>query len=340
MKASRSFFFIIFLFFNIGLVFPAAKNLNYMQAHLFRLSSEDKIEEWLIPLIRYAPSGHDQLNFNVMVSANPEVPDTIADLNSKDKSRTRARLDQSYGKPYDVGTKLSISTQISSFEQIISSNAGAVLIVHDPVFPFIEGIMFHDYTGTSLYHFKYKNLLLKPQVSYGLRRTLEKDLSVGDFVEKKIKIKFSDEPWRFYSEAGFLSQLSLDYCYLLFDLNAYPITQNRYNYWNSNLGIRSKNIVKNLDSFSLIRYLDLYFSYSPFYGGQYDVSRTVTLGTGFYFNSYLGTDIFLIDDYSWGILLKLNYNFVYLSLFTFKTAYDDYHNFESRQYGLNLKLSF
>ncbi|MGB0452635.1 MAG: hypothetical protein ACPGJV_02890 [Bacteriovoracaceae bacterium] len=312
-----------------------ARELNYIESRLFRLSGHERPNEWVIPFYRYHKRSFPQFKFNIFASTHPEVPDVIDDIDSKDQDRIQTRLDNSFGQPYDASAKVLIGYRYQNFSQTFASNAGTIAVVNDPVFPELQGMLFQDYTMTSSYIFNYgKKLTLIPRIIYGRRRVLDSSFTAAQLADKKPDTKIKNRPWKTFVELSFNSKYRMNYLDLVFELNSLPISANDFDYWDTNLGVKSKNLN---NYFGLdIKKLDAYLSYSPLYVGNYDVSRTIKGGVGLEFNDFFMIDIFFEDEFLLGTLAKLNTRFFTISLFTFERAYDDFHTQTSRQYGINL----
>ena len=332
---------VLFVVFILMLSFKIhARELNYIQAHLFRLSGTDRPEEWIIPFYRYYKHSLPNVKFSLLASGNKQVPDLVSDLDSKDKQKIQNRLDQSYGKPYDASAKVFLALRYEEFVQSFSANAGAVAIVNDPVFPALEGLLYQDYMAHTSYYYKFNNeLLLIPRVSYGERRVLDSSFTAVQLADKRPDTKLNVQAWKVVVEFSLQARYTFDYFDLFMQANSIPIIKNDYAYWDTNLGLKTKNLLSSPDS-DLFKVLDIYLMYSPIYGGNYDVSRTVKLGSGIVFNDNFALDIFLQDEYSLGGLAKLNFEYFELSVFTFERSYDDFHFQKSRQYGLNLVMKY
>jgi hypothetical protein len=333
MKYLRIVFLIIFA--------PAvcfARKTNFIESHLLRLSSQQNPTQWLLPFSQIkAPTPFES---NVMVSMEKDTYDLYKDIDSKNQQRIQERLQDSFGKPYDVSAKVNFGYRFKNFSQFISTNGGAVLLVTDPVFPELKGFLFQDYTASSSYLFKpHPRLILKPQLSYGIRKTLDEKYSVGDLVDKSLNVKFNKIPFIGFSELNLLGIFSLDqWGQILFQVNSFPIMQNDYDYWDTFLGYRTQNFLKN--SGWAVSELSFYGGYSPFYGGDYDVSRTYRLGAKMSFLDWISLDLFTMDNFYPASIMAFRFSYFILEMFTFERAYDDFERQKSRQYGLNLKATW
>lgn len=330
----------LFIVFVLGLTSWSAhsKKLNYIEAHLMRLSSQQNPSHWLLPFSQ--SKNLTTYETNIMFSMEKDTYSLYEDMQSKKQDKIQERLKESYGSPYDASAKVNFGFRYGSFSQFFSTNGGAVLLVTDPVFPELKGFLFHDYTATTTYLIKpTPRLVIKPQLSYGVRRSIDREYTVGDLVETSLNVKFDKAPYIGFMEVGFLSMYSLSqWGQLLFEANSVPVIKNEYDYWDTFLGYKTPNFLKNRDWF--LSEASFYGGYAPFYGGHYDVSRTYKLGTKLGLNDKVGLDLFTMDDFYPAAIVSLQYAFATLELMTFERAYDDFGYQKSRQYGFNLKAQW
>lgn len=315
-----------------------ARKLNYIEAHLLRLSSQQDPTHWLLPFKQVkAPKTFET---NIMLSMEKDTYSLYEDIQSKNQDKIQARLQESFGQPYDVSAKINFGYRYGKFTQFFSTNGGAALLATDPVFPELKGFLFHDYTATSSYIVRpLSRLMLKPQLSYGVRKTLDRKYSVGDLVDKSLDVKFNEAPYIGFVEFSVLGLFSLsEWGQILFEVNSLPILEQEYQYWDSFLGYKTPNLLKNKEW--LFTELAFYGGYSPFYGGEYDVSRTYKLGFKTTFTESLQIDLFTMDDFYPAGIVSWRFTYLTLEAFSFERAYDDFGNQKSRQYGVNLKVTW
>ncbi len=315
-----------------------ARRLNYIEAHNLRLSSQTHSPHWINPFVFNKNPGNFEVN--ALVSGQKDVLKLYNDIESKDEQKIIDRLEESFGKPYDLSAKISVGIKVGSFSQFFSTNGGAVLLVTDPIFPELKGFLFHDYTSTSAYIFRpTKALMLKPQVSIGFRRVLDKTLTTGDLVDKSLDVKFNKAPFIGFAEVNFLATYNtFGYGHLLGEISSLPMISNKYEYWETFLGYKTPNFAKKLNW--EFRELSLYGGYSPLYAGHYDVHRTFKTGIRFSPTKELSLDFFTMDEFYPGGLISYTFKHFEFAMFTFERAYDDHGEQKSRQYGLNLKFAW
>jgi hypothetical protein len=312
----------------------SAKRLNYIESHLMRLSSQENPTHWLLPFRQIEQAR--TLESNIMVSMEKDTYSLYEDIQSKKQDKIQERLEDSFGKPYDVSAKVNFGFRYQSFSQFFSTNGGAVLLVTDPVFPELKGFLFHDYAAGSAYLFcPHPRLIFKPQISYGVRKVLDEEYTVGDLVDKSLDVKFNEIPYIGFLEFNLLSIFTLNYGQLLFEVNSFPLMKNDYEYWDTFLGYKTPNFLIGKDW--LLSELSLFGGYAPFYAGHYDVSRTYKIGARTAISPTFDLDIFTMDDFYPAAIASFNFTYASLEFFTFERAYDDFGNQKSREYGINIK---
>lgn len=316
----------------------ARQNLNFIEAHQLRLSAHESAEEWMVPFHYHTKPGN--LDSFIFVSGKQEVLDLFNTLQSRDRDKITSLLNNSYGVPYDASAKVGFLYKFHEWSQHFSINGGAALIVNDPVFPELRGLIFQDYTGTTAYMLRSDNkkFSFKPRLVYGYRRLIFGQYTTGDLLNNSLNTKINKTTPHFFTEFSFQSAYQLPFFQLLAEGNSLPLTGANYNYWDTFLGARTLNLSKYLGR--SIKTLTFYGGYSPFYGGYYDASRTIKIGTQVAINEHFAFDFFSFDKFLPGARLSFSYDWFELSLHTFERAYDDYLKQISRQYGLNLKASF
>ena len=313
----------------------SAKQLNYIETHLLRLSSQQNPTHWLLPFRQLKKSTPFESNF--VLSMEKDTYSLYKDIQSKNENKIQDRLEESYGRPYDVSAKINFGFRYESFTQFFSTHGGAVLLVSDPVFPDLKGFLFHDYTASTSYVFHPNpRLMIKPQLSYGARRTLNEEYTTGDLVEKSLDVKFNETPYIGFIELNLLTIFSLsEWGQVLFEINSFPLIKNEYEYWDTFFGYKTPNFLKDMNwAFSD---LSFYGGYAPFYAGHYDVSRTYKFGARTSMGDSVDLDFFTMDDFYPAGILSFNLANLSLEFFTFERAYDDFGNQKSRQYGANIK---
>lgn len=319
---------LIFFLFVILSLPASAKSLGFMESHSLRLSSQDQVNQWLIPM---SQERHETVGFTILASGHKDVLDVYEDLQSKDQPRIEKRIDSSYGSPYDASAKIQAQFDYANFRQTLSTNAGAIFVVTDPIFPELQGLLFHDYMASSSYRFVFPNLMVKPQISYGYRKLLNRRLTAGQVASEKINVKFDKSPSVGLVEFSLESKYFLrKYGEIFFEANSLPLSNYEYSYYETNVGYRSPLFA---------RLISFYAAYSPFYGGDYDVSRTVKLGAELRPLENLRLTVFTFDEFYLGGEAQLRFRNFELALLTFERSFDDYGFQKSRQYGAFVKIN-
>ncbi len=325
------------LLFTLFCTSALAKRLNFIESHQLRLSGQQDPLHWLVPF--HSVKHPDAWESNIFYSQQKDVLKVYKEVQTKDQDKIQERLSTSFGKPYDLSAKVNAGYRNGDFAQFFSSNGGAVLLATDPVFPELQGFLFHDYTSSTSYVFRpVKEMVLKTQLNIGVRKAFSQKLTTGDLVESKVNIRFNKEPYVGFMELSLRSLYSFGtYGRALFEINSLPLI-NEYQYWDTFLGYQTPDIFDQKTSW--FKEFSFYGGYSPFYGGHYDVSRTFRLGNRLGFGDFFSLDVFTLDKFYPGVIVSSKLGFLELSLFTFERAYDDYEKQKSREFGFNLKTSW
>lgn len=316
----------------------ARKPLSYPKSHNFRLSSAASLRAWLlIPELGGAP----QRTVRLLFADNPEVPGTYRDIKSKDIVRIQRRLETLYGHPVDAEAKIGLSLPFGAFEQSFAMNGAAAMLVNDPVFPELNGILFNDYTLTSAYAFRLpQEIEARAALNYGLRRVMEQSFTVGALLGSPLNTKLKTYPYRFYSELSLSAERRFASLGTFgFALQALPVYQKYYDYWAADLSWRSTDLLAGTN-LSIPKKAYLWAGVSPFFGGAYNWARTFRLGTSVAWFPFLRTDLFVTERFLLGGVISGRIGLVDLELFTFERAEDEHKIFKSRQYGAALSARF
>lgn len=315
----------------------ATTKLGFIESQSLRLSSKERADSLFIPF--HYPKNLKHLELNATLLGKNDDYLLYKDLVSKDQERITNRLNHSFGVPYDAHAKTNMVYRYHEFTQQFSFNSSALAFIKDPVFPEFKTFMYYDQWGTSAYLFKpIKNLQFKPQIGYGRRKIINKNFTTGDFVNQPPNLKLKRSKWHYQSEFSFNTIYSIPLFQILFELNSLPLTNSDYDYWDSFLGMRTINLASLFsDKLQLVSF---FAGYSPFYGGYYDVKRTMKFGTQIYFKENLGFNVFTTDQMLFGGQLIAHFNHIEIDLYSIKRAYDDYLLYQSRLYGMNLKFLF
>lgn len=318
----------------------SGRSLNFIEAHQLRLSTRNDGLTWINPFFSARPAEH--FDFRLFFSNEKDVLGLYKDIQSKDQPKIQQRLSESYGKPYDVSAKVGMGFHYGRFSQHFSTNGGALLFINDPVFPEMDGLIFHDYVTTSSYAFgKPRNWVLRPRISLGWRKMVDEKFTAGDLVQRPLKVNFEKKPYTNLFEMGLNGSKTLgEYGDLIGEVNAIPLIKSdgEYEYWDTFLGYRSWNFLD--DKGSWLHALHAYGGYSPFYAGDYDVERTIKTGIDVQFIRHLRLDLFTMDKFYPGLIFSTQFQYIEFNLFTYERGYDDFGRQRSRQYGANLRFLF
>lgn len=322
------FFFLLFIISSAH-----SRDLNFIESHLLRLSSSLEAEHWLLPFNNKAYSR--LLDINFFVSGHQKDIDLYQDINSKNQERIQGRLESSYGRPYDASAKINLAFHFENITQSFSTNAGAVMVVSDPVFPELKALFFHDYLGASSYLFRpFDHIIFRPQISYGFRRLVDRQYSIANLVNKSYSANLSEVSYKGFAEMSFLGILGVgEWGKVIIEGNSLPVSKQDHNYWDTFLGFKTNNLLSTGN-------FNLYAGYSPLYGGEYDVSRTYKIGANIKIAEFFKVDLFTMDKFYPAAIVTFLFNYLEFSLSTFERSYDDYGTQKSRQYAMTLKFQW
>lgn len=322
------------ILFLILLLIPAASfaRLNYIEAHLLRLSNYTDVHDWMSP--SPALKSPRTFEFTTFGSGNKDVFSVYNDFKSKNQTRLTERLSKSYGHPYDLSARVGFAYHSGELTQVIATNGGAVLSVTDPVFPELRGMLFHDYSGITQYTWRGENFVVTPRLGYGFRKFIRDQYTVGDLVAKSVDVKFNKVPYIFFAELGASSAYRTPFGNIDFDVNSLPLRNSVSGYWDTYLGYSSPDF---FEAKSTV--LTAHVGYSPFYGGEYDVVRTIRTAVRGRWESFFG-EAFTMDRFYPGARLGWEAGFARIALHTLERAYDNAGNQRSRQYGFELTAGF
>jgi hypothetical protein len=329
---------LFFCLFALAFVLPAqaAIPLSFPRAQNFLLTGAESVDDWLIPLASKAPfSGKVSLLF----SRQSDVWALYQDVKSKDQTRVNRRLQESYGNLYDAAAKLAVYGRIGHFTQGLSLNAAASLLVNDPVFPDLAGLLYNNYAFFSAYDFTWASVRWRPSLVYGVRRVMVQAFTVGQLLDTKPNTKLKTLPYRGFVEAGLEASRPTPWGEILLNVKGVPVYRNDYAYWQVEAGFRSVNLLEGVKRNWPWRWT-AWASFSPFYGGNYALVRTVKVGTSVEWFKFAQTDIFLMDKFRPGFVLRLGTARINAQLFSFARSEDDFQVFSSRQYGLAVSGAF
>lgn len=275
----------------------------------------------------------------VLASRQSDVWGLYQDIKTKDQAKIARRLQESYGNVYDAAAKIGVYGRIGSFTQGISVNAAVAMLVNDPVFPELTGILYNNYALYSAYDGEWLGVRWKPALTYGVRRVMEQSFTVGQLLDTKPNMKLKTYPYRFFAEGALEGTKSFSWGELLANAEGVPLFRSDYMYWQVELGYRTRNLLEGVSRKWPWRWT-AFTSFSPLYGGTYAMGRTVKVGTSVEWFRFLQTDFFLMDGFRPAGIVRVGTAWWNAQLFTFARSEDDYKAFNSRQYGLSVQAAF
>jgi len=329
-------YFIFKWFINLSF----ASDLNYIQTEHLRdaQKSSSLLYSSSAPTTsRYIP---DTFSFNNTIWATKETKATYDDFRSKNNQAIAQRLDQSYGTPYEAFLHVGFQGNAFDYNFGLNNTASTLMMTQNPVYPTVDLFVMQDHNlFLAKKFFLLSTWYVMPQVNYGMRKVLKKSYTTSELVNDGLKIRLNQIEFKNYLSSSFTTKIKFYDFYPFLELNAIPVAGNDSGAWNSQLGVSSANL---FSYFLLPRLFELTFnlSYSPFYAGHYDVSRTIKSELNFNYAKSFYFDFLLEDEFSPGARLAYKLYFLEIAAFTRLRAYDDYHFQRARIYGGEFSLSW
>lgn len=314
----------------------AATALSYPRAQNFLFAAADDADSWLIPMSSRLAQPWRVI---LMGSSESQVFGLYKDIKSKDQARISSRLSDSYGDVFDAALKLGVAGRFGNFEQTFSISAAASLFVIDPVFPELSGIVNNEYALNSRYQFEWEGFWFRPSLTYGLRRVMQRSFSVGQLLDQKPDVALKRVPYRGFADLNFEISKPFAWGDLAVRAQGIPILHQEFLYWQVEGIYRTRNLVEGVKRTWPWRW-NAWASVAPARGGDYSIVRSIKLGTMVEFNRYVQADLFFMDKFLPAAILRFGPARYNIELYTFQRSEDDFHLYQSRQFGISLRGAF
>jgi len=300
------FSFFLFVSFLLPISIAQTQELDFIQSRLFQLTSSVGFKDWLFNPLWVEERKKKKRKFLAMLAPSNGLLEAYKDFDSGDSDRIIDRVNKSFGKPFSAGIKLELSLKGDEFLNHLSSNIGSFFIVNDPTFSEVELLLFRDYVIKTSKSYQYFNnkLLFAPRITYGFRKVMKKKFTITELVKMYHDLEFSQKKYNPIVELNFLLKYKFENFSVHFDLKSFPlISKEKLKYWETNLGFKSRKFNLEKKGFYL-NSLELFFSYSPFYGGLYDVSKTFKFGTNLELLKGVSLSLFSLGEFKPGLKLE------------------------------------
>lgn len=333
-------FFLVSMSISPGLVIAATEE-NFLNSQLLRMID---IYDPLEVINPFLTTEKKTLGGSLNLNGEKNVYSFYKDISSKNQSLINQKLQQSFGVPYSFLGKANLYGKINlenvSLTQTFHVEMGGSFYLTDPVFPEVSTLLFQNYGASTEFNFDSPNTYKSNfSLNYGRQRALRQKLNTGDLVTSKPSFKLKERPFKSYLMVNFNIEYNLfNIGNAILKINSVPILKQDYELFNSFAGFITNNILP--PDFKTIDHIKFYAGYSPFYKGNYDVKRTIVLGSKLGISSWMNFDVFSTDDMYPGGQIKLGPDFFNASLYTYQESYDNYGIYKFRNYGLNLNLNF
>jgi hypothetical protein len=329
-------YFILWLFGNTLF----ASELNYIQSEHLRNAEKSSSLLYIknAPSTRrYIPECFSQSN---SVWATPDTKKSYDDFRSKNNQAVRDRLDQSFGSPYEAFAHVGFMGNVFDYYFGLNNSGGLIAMTQDPVFPRFEVFLMQDHNvflGKKF--FILPTWYIIPQLNYGIRKIFIRNYNTSELVNDGLKIRLNQLEYEKYLTTSVTTKMEFFSFFPFLEISSIPLTDNNYNYWSSQLGVSSPDV---FSYFTIPTNWDLTLStsYSPFYGGYYDVSRTIRLELSLNYSKNFFIDFILEDEFSPGGRISGKLYFLEIALYSRLRSYDDYHFQKSRINGADLIFSW
>ena len=320
-----------FIFFLFTVDLFASEKLGYLQSNLLRLAEKDHVSSWFFPANRLQRVNLRNPNYlnatDMMVFGHSEFPELIEDLQSKNDKIIEERVNRSFGEPFEAAIKVKSEIMFNKDWSVsISSNAAEVFILNNPVLPTLDFFIYQD--------FNFGMRWTEFSLVAGRRRSLNKKVDVVDVLNKSQNLKIGQLPWYSYINLSYEKQFDLEVLDLNLNLDSIPVISTPYEYWQSNISLKSKNLI------SYFYYTNVFLQFSPVYSGSYVFNKTIKFGPQFMFSKYIGSDIVFDSHFNVSYFFKALLENFEFDLYVVKSIYDDFYFNESRTYGLNFRFQF
>lgn len=316
-----------------------ARQGNFIESHLLRLSQSQDIENWTSPRAYEPLASSRSFFFESHAGGNTETIALYSLIKKKDKEKLEYELANLYGTPLEASLKIHSSYDFGFIKQSFVYAWGTAVTVNDPVFPELKGILFNDIGMRSEYTYPIVNgPVTTLRLTYGLRRLMDQSFTVGELLDKRPNLRFKSYPYRFFMDWSPGLSYSLKPVVLFTEFQSLPIVDSSIDYWAGVVGVRTLNLSKLLEK-DWIENLHAWVSISPLFGGNYSVARTLQLGAMTKMTKYFQLTAYMHDFLPAGEVRVL-IDPVELSLYTYSRSYDEARTQFNRSWGLSLRASF
>lgn len=349
---SRRYYFLSF--FSILLYFSsdsfisqliAREKVDYLQANILRTSA------YLDPLDGILPFASERFyrkekvsqyfSTKIFYSGNTELFSVYDDLQSKNRTLIETRVRNSLGKPIDGSAKADATIHFENFSFTVAADFGALAVANDPVFPELDLFIYKDYASILSSRFQInKNWFFSPRFVNGFRKIIDRQYETGELINEKINAKIDNSPQEFFSEFSGILNYKSDIFDFLLEANSLPIKQDYYDYWSFTSGIVSTNFLETNKSSLFFKSFKLFAQFSPFYGGDYLMSRSAKFGFSLGIMEDLFIDSFINDEDFWGTVIQYRARYGGLVFSTYEDSFDDSHEMRSRKYMGSIFLAY
>ena len=280
---------------------------------------------------------------------------------SKNNNRIINAVDKSYGKifraygSWQIGVHYPFPNSRLTWEQYYHYTYGGIVRLINRSDTSLRALFLNakGFTTSLAYAFSPEAQDLRPwsplhqlkgSLRFGRVRYLYEDnYNAVDFFERRLRFNLKKYPWHFYFN------LDLQYRYpISFLASSEIILQAKNISLGHNLhalqtfaGFKSFNFLRSTTAKAWVPYsFKLFAGIAPSIEGDFERAQTFIAGTEIFFLPQLRTDFFIQDRGYPGGAIFWQGKYGNLEIYTYQQAYDKFHLYKYRNYGLNLNLDW
>ena len=328
---------ILSIILNSKVANASTKKLDSVQSKLFDFSSSRNFRDWLI---------HPYFEKDIFLkkslfifSRSPSFLDFYNQIRTGDEEKITRAISNTAGIPNFFNFKLETSFEKRPFHHSFSFSSSQFLFINPSAPAMLESLMNYTLAGkaSKRFFFNRSGILIIPQITYGLRKSMNQSFSINDLLIEQPDQTLSNFKWNFFSELNLLLDLNLKILNLTLDLKSFPLINRDYIYWSLVSGLRSKKIYSPFKS-PYFSSFDFFINASPILAGKLDKSKSVRYGASLYLNKYLNFNIFFLERNKMGFMFAYKNKNLSISLHSYEKTYLDKYPFKKRGIDFNYKF--
>ncbi len=315
----------------------STQKLDLVQSKLFDLSSSRNFHDWLI---------HPYFEKDIFLkksffifSRSPSFLDFYNQIRTGDSTKITEAISNTAGTPNLLNFKLETSFEKRLFHHSFSFSSNQFLFINPNTPTVLDSLMNHTLAGktSKRFFFNRSGILIIPQITYGLRKSMNKSFSINDLLIEQPDQTLSNFKWIFFSELNLLLDINFKILNLTLDFKSFPLINRDYIYWSLVSGLKSKKFYSPFKS-PYFSSLDFFFNTTPISGSNNDKLKTTRYGTNLYLNKYLNFNVFFLESNKMGFIFTYKNKNLSFSLHSYEKTYLDEYSFKKRGIDFNYKF--